>query len=205
MQDDISDGVAWLIGRGIVDRKRVAIVGGSYGGYAALAGLTFTPELYAAGVCLFGASDLPEFLRNIPPSWKPFMGDLAVKIGDPDKSEDAQRLVRQSPINSVDQIKAPLLVYHGANDELIRKTQADRFVATCRRNGKEVEYLVAADEGHGFSDPLNEEAVYIAIERFFAKHIGGRWQANVPREVEDRLGALKLTASQSLVLAGQNR
>ena len=194
MQDDITDGVAWLVAQGIVDRKRVAIVGGSYGGYAAMAGLAFTPDIYAAGVCLFGASDLVDFVESIPPHWKPFLGDLAVKIGDPGNPRDAQRLAWQSPIHATDQIKAPILVYHGAKDELIQKSQADRFVAACRSSGVRVEYLTSPTEGHGFSDPLDEQAVYIAIERFLADHIGGKRQLDVPREVEERIASLRMSS-----------
>jgi dienelactone hydrolase len=198
MQDDITDGVEWLIENGIADPKRIAIVGGSYGGYAALAGLTFTPNLYAAGVCLFGASNLPEFIRDIPESWKPFLGDIFVKIGNPDLPEDLQRLTWQSPINFTQEIKAPVLVYHGAKDSLIRKSQADRFVSTCRVHGVNVDYLVSAEGEHGFFDSLDEQAVYIAIERFLALHIGGRSQKNVPRNVEDRLSQLRATAAAAV-------
>ena len=194
MQDDISDGVVWLVLSGIADAKRVGIVGGSYGGFAALSGLAFTPDLYAAGVCLFGASDIAAFIRDVQPSWRPYLGDIAVKIGNPDRPDDARRLAWQSPINSTDQIKAPVLLYHGEKDEIIRKSQSDKFVTACRSSGVNVQYLVSAVEGHGFSDPLDEQAVYIAIERFLANYIGGMRQDDVPVEVEERLSALRKTA-----------
>lgn len=196
MQDDISDGVAWLIASGIADPKRIAIVGGSYGGFAALAGLAFTPDLYACGVCLFGASNLPDFIREIPDSWKPFYGDLAVKIGSPDSPSDARRLAQQSPIHFTDQIRVPVLVYHGAHDKIVRQFQADRFVAACRKSQVNVDYLSAANEGHGFTDALNEQAVYIAIERFLAAHIGGQCQHDVPTDIEKRLSKLRSSTKQ---------
>lgn len=190
MQDDISDGVAWLVESGIADRRRIAIVGGSYGGFAALAGVTFTPGLYACGVCMFGASNLVDFVRDIPDDWKPFHGDIAAKIGNPALPTDKRRLAWQSPVNFTSQIRAPLLVYHGARDRLIRKSQADRFVDACRSNGVDVDYLVSAQGGHGFTDPLDEQAVYIAIERFLSAHIGGKTQRDVPADVEARLKEL---------------
>ncbi|MEI6337965.1 MAG: alpha/beta fold hydrolase [Verrucomicrobiota bacterium] len=198
MQDDISDGVAWLIENGIADPKRIAIVGGSYGGFAALAGLAFTPDLYACGVSLFAASNLPDFVRDIPEDWMPFFGDLAVKVGNPSLPEDARRLARQSPVNFTHQIKVPVMVYHGAKDHLIRQSQADRFVSACRSSGVNVDYLLSPSGGHGFTDPLDEQAVYIAIERFLSEHIGGRRQQDVPRNVEDRLAELRLTGDAAL-------
>ena len=198
MQDDISDGVEWLIENGIADPKRIAIVGGSYGGFAALAGLAFTPDLYACGVSLFAASNLPDFVRETPEDWMPFFGDLAAKVGNPSLPEDARRLARQSPVNFTHQIKVPVMVYHGAKDRLIRQSQADRFVSACRSSGVNVDYLLSPSGGHGFTDPLDEQAVYIAIERFLSEHIGGRRQQDVPRNVEDRLAELRLTGDAAL-------
>jgi dipeptidyl aminopeptidase/acylaminoacyl peptidase len=195
MQDDISDGVNWLVSIGIVDVRRVAIVGGSYGGYAALAGLAFTPDMYAAGACLFGPSDLSAFVREVPATWRHFQGDLSVMIGDPDLPEDAKRLAWQSPIHSTEKIKVPVMLYHGEEDEIVLKSQTDRFVTACRSSGVNVDYLISMDEGHGFLDPINEQAVYVAIERFLAKHIGGKQQVDVPQEVERRLVILRKSAS----------
>jgi len=198
MQDDISDGVAWLIETGIADPKRIAIVGGSYGGFAALAGLAFTPDLYACGVSLFAASDLPSFVRDIPEDWVPFLGDIAVKVGNPSLPADKRRLDSQSPINFTHQIKSPVLVYHGAKDPLVRQTQADRFVTSCRSSGVEIDYLLSATGRHGFTDPLDEQAVYIAIERFLSEHIGGRSQLDVPRDIEERLADLRWNGEEAL-------
>jgi dienelactone hydrolase len=196
MQDDLTDGVEWLIRRKVVDPGRIAILGGSYGGFAALAGLAFTPGLYAAGVCLFGASDLPAFVREIPPRWKPFQGDLNLKIGNPGDPEDVRRLVWQSPLHATDAIKAPVLVYHGARDNVVKISQAQNFVAACRARNLSVEYLVAPDEGHGFADPANEQAVYRAIEVFLARHLGGSSPDSTPPEIEDRLTELRTNGRQ---------
>jgi dipeptidyl aminopeptidase/acylaminoacyl peptidase len=191
MQDDLSDGVAWLIESGIADPKRIAIMGGSYGGFAALAGLTFTPDLYAAGISLFGASNLVDFIREVPPSWKPFLGDLSVKIGNPDIPSEEQRLSKQSPVYFTDRIKVPVMVYQGTNDGIVRKSQGDQFVRACRTSGVAVDYLVSPEGGHGFADPLDEQAVYLGIGRFLARHIGGLEQRDVPAELERRLEMLR--------------
>ena len=191
MQDDLTDGVNWLIAEKIADPRRIAILGGSYGGFAALAGVAFTPDLYAVGVCFFGASDLPAFVREIPPTWKPFLGDLNLKIGNPADPVDALRLARQSPIHAISSIKVPLLVYHGAKDQTVRIAQAHRFVAACRSQGVSVDYLVALNEGHGFSDPGNEQAVYLAVERVLAEHLRGSASEVVPSAIENRLAELR--------------
>jgi dipeptidyl aminopeptidase/acylaminoacyl peptidase len=191
MQDDLSDGVKWLIAQGIADPERIAIVGGSYGGFAALAGITFTPDLYRCGVSLFGASNLPDFVRNIPETWKPFYGDITVKIGNPDCPADERRMSGQSPVHFTEQIRAPVMVYHGAQDKIVHRSQSDRFVAACRKDRIIVDYLIAEDEGHGFTNPLNEQAVYLAIERFLAKHMGGRCQKEVPHNLEEHLFKLR--------------
>jgi dienelactone hydrolase len=195
MQDDISDGVKWLISQGIANPDRVAIVGGSYGGFAALAGITFTPDLYQCGISLFGASNISEFVRDIPDTWKPFYGDIQVKIGNPESPADERRMSEQSPVHFTKEICAPVMVYHGALDKIVRRSQADSFVAACRKDRVDVEYLLAPDEGHGFTDPLNEQAVYVAIERFLAKHLGGRCQDEVPLNVEERLSKLRALTS----------
>ena len=173
MQDDITDGVRWLIQNQISDPSKIAIFGGSYGGFAALAGVTFTPELYAAGISLFGASDLIEFVKDIPPDWRSFQGDIDFKIGNPKRPADIEMMFNQSPVNFIDNIKVPLLVYQGALDQIVKRSQADTFVSKCRRSGKSVDYLFSDNEGHGFSDPAVEQAVYLAIEQFLAPILGG--------------------------------
>lgn len=201
MQDDISDGVNWLIAKGIANPNRIAIVGGSYGGFAALAGITFTPDMYKCGVSLFGASNLPDFVREIPNSWKPFYGDIAVKIGNPNCPVDSRRMAGQSPVNFTGKIRSPVMLYHGAKDKIVRHSQSERFVAACREDRITVDYLLAEDEAHGFTDPLTEQAVYVAIERFLAAHMGGHFQKEIPRDVEQRLSKLKAAGSAACVEA----
>ncbi len=190
MQHDITDGVQYLIKQGIADPKRVAIYGGSYGGYATLAGLAFTPELYAAGISYVGPSNIITLLNSIPPYWAPLKKIFAVRVGDMEKPEELKMLEEQSPLNSARNIQAPLLVVQGANDPRVKKAESDQIVVALRDLGRQVEYLVAPDEGHGFAGRDNRMAMYTAMERFFAKHIGGRYQESVTPEVEKKLNAL---------------
>jgi dipeptidyl aminopeptidase/acylaminoacyl peptidase len=174
MQTDVTDGVEHLIRTGTADSRRVAILGGSYGGYAALAGLAFTPDVYAAGVCLFGISDLLAYATNSPVEWEAFAGDQVRRVGDPGSSAGRSQLNRCSPVHHANSFKAPLLIYHGANDPLIPVSHARRMVAALERNAKPVDYLLSSSEGHGFSHPESEMAVYRAIEIFLHKHLGGK-------------------------------
>ena len=191
MQDDITDGVRWLVSSRISDPAKIAILGGSYGGFAALAGVTFTPELYAVGVSLFGPSNLTEFVTHLPESWQAVEGDIKVKIGDPKKESDRERMSEQSPVHFVDQIRVPLLIYQGALDGVVKRQQADAFVGKCRSLGKTVDYLVSNDEGHGFIDSTNEQAVYAAIERFFEPILGGLMNREPESLVSSRIDSLR--------------
>ena len=170
MQDDVTDGVRWLVKEGIADPKRIAIYGGSYGGYATLAGLAFTPDLYAAGVDYVGVSNLLTFMRTIPPYWKPMLGMMQEMVGDMDK--DVDLLKAASPVFHVDRIRAPLLIAQGAKDPRVAKAESDQMVEAMRKRGVEVEYLVKANEGHGFRNEENRFEFYEAMERFLARHIG---------------------------------
>jgi dipeptidyl aminopeptidase/acylaminoacyl peptidase len=190
MQHDITDGVQYLIDQGIADPDRVAIMGGSYGGYATLAGLTFTPDLYAAGISIVGPSNLITLLNTIPPYWAAIRNVFNVRVGDPDDQEDAARLREQSPYFHADRIRVPLLVIQGANDPRVRQSESDQIVVAARDNNVQVEYMVAPDEGHGFAGLENRMAMMVAIERFFAMHIGGRAQDDVPADIQQRLGDL---------------
>jgi dipeptidyl aminopeptidase/acylaminoacyl peptidase len=170
MQDDLTDGVQWLIAQGVADPSRVAIYGGSYGGYATLAGLAFTPELYAAGVDYVGVSNLLTFMKSIPPYWKPFLAMLQEMVGDMEKDEAMLRAA--SPVFSADRIKSPLLIAQGAKDPRVVKSESDQMVDAMRKRGVEVEYIVKDNEGHGFRNEENRFEFYEAMERFLAKHIG---------------------------------
>ena len=172
MQDDVTDGVQWLIKQGIADPKRIGIYGGSYGGYATLAGLVYTPDLYAVGVDYVGVSNIFTFLKAIPPYWKPYLAMLYEMIGDPEKDKDL--LTAASPVFHSDKIKVPLLIAQGANDPRVNKGESDQMVEALKKRGIEVPYIVKANEGHGFSNEENRFDFYRAMEEFLGKHLGGR-------------------------------
>ncbi|MDX6556618.1 MAG: hypothetical protein QOD86_2813, partial [Miltoncostaeaceae bacterium] len=175
MHDDLVDAVAWAVEEGVADPARVAIYGGSYGGYAALVGATFTPSLFAAVISYVGPSSLVTLIRSFPPYWRPFLESTWYRyVGDPDDPEELPDLEARSPLNRVDEIVAPLLVIQGANDPRVTKVESDQIVAALRERGVEVEYIVKDDEGHGFVRPENRLDAYGAIERFLARHLGGR-------------------------------
>jgi dipeptidyl aminopeptidase/acylaminoacyl peptidase len=190
MQHDVSDGVRWLVERGIADPSRVGILGGSYGGFAALAGVAFTPELYAAAVSIVGPSSIPTLLESIPPYWEPLRRTFGVRVGDPDVPAELDRLRSQSPLYSASRIRAPLLVAQGANDPRVKKSESDQIVRALRELGRAVEYLVAPDEGHGFASEESNQALFAKIEEFLATHLGGRRQSEMPVRVRSRLEAL---------------
>ena len=170
MQDDITDGVNWLIAQGIADAKRVAIYGGSYGGYATLAGLCFTPDLYACGIDYVGVSNLLTFMQTIPPYWRPLLEMMYEQVGDPEK--DLEMLRAYSPALQAHLIKAPLFIAQGANDPRVNKAESDQMVEALRARGVEVEYMVKDDEGHGFHNQENRFDFYRAMERFLKEQMG---------------------------------
>ncbi len=170
MQDDITDGVNWLIAQGIADAKRVAIYGGSYGGYATLAGLCFTPDLYACGIDYVGVSNLLTFMQTIPPYWRPLLEMMYEQVGDPEK--DLEMLRAYSPALQAHLIKAPLFIAQGANDPRVNKAESDQMVEALRARGVEVEYMVKDDEGHGFHNQENRFDFYRAMERFLKAQMG---------------------------------
>ncbi len=169
MQDDVSDGVAYAIKEGVADRKRVAIYGASYGGYATLAGLAFTPELYACGVDYVGVSNLFTFMKTIPPYWKPMLDMLHEMVGDPE--QDKELLAAVSPVLHADKIRAPLFIAQGAKDPRVNKDESDQMVAALKKRGIDVEYMVKENEGHGFHNEENRFEFYEAMERFLDKHL----------------------------------
>jgi dipeptidyl aminopeptidase/acylaminoacyl peptidase len=169
MQDDITDGVQWLVERGVVDAKRIGIYGASYGGYATLAGMAFTPELYACGVDYVGVSNLFSFMNTIPPYWAPFLTMMHEMVGHPE--HDAEQFRATSPVFHADKIRAPLFVAQGAKDPRVNIDESDQIVAAVRQSGYEVEYMVKDNEGHGFRNEENRFEFYRAMEAFLAKHL----------------------------------
>ncbi|TFV56132.1 S9 family peptidase [Mycobacterium sp. PS03-16] len=175
MHDDLIDGVNWAVEQGYADPDRVAIFGGSYGGYATLVGVTFTPDVFAAAVDYVGISDLANFMRTLPPIARPHLANnWHTYVGDPDDPQQLADMMARSPITRVDQIRTPLLTIQGANDVRVVQAESDNLVNALRARGVEVEYLVQTTEGHGAVNPENVIEMYTTIERFFARHLGGR-------------------------------
>lgn len=199
MQHDISDAVQYLIQQKISDPKRIAIAGGSYGGYATLAGLAFTPDLYACGFDIVGPSNIITLLNSIPPYWKPMLKIFEKRVGNPNDPEERKKLESQSPLNFANNIKAPLYVVQGANDPRVKKAESDQIVAALRDLGRDVEYMLAPDEGHGFLNELNRLAMYTAMEKFFYKHLKGRLQEDVKKEIQKRLNELTVDISTIVI------
>jgi dipeptidyl aminopeptidase/acylaminoacyl peptidase len=171
MQDDITDGVNWLIEKGIADKDRVAIYGASYGGYATLAGMAFTPNLYACGIDYVGVSNLFTFMGTIPPYWEPFKKMMYEMVGDPENEKDSEMLRAASPVFHADKITAPLFVAQGAKDPRVNVDESDQMVAAMKKRGVEVEYMVKEKEGHGFRNEENRFEFYRAMETFLSKHL----------------------------------
>ena len=174
MHDDLVDAVRWAIDRGIADPERVAIYGGSYGGYAALVGATFTPDLFRCAVDIVGPSNLITLIKSIPPYWKPLLAIFHERVGNPETEDEF--LKSRSPLFGVDHIKIPMLIAQGANDPRVKQAESEQIVAAMEERGIDYEYLLFPDEGHGFAKPQNRLKFYAAAEGFLAKHLGGRSQ-----------------------------
>jgi dipeptidyl aminopeptidase/acylaminoacyl peptidase len=177
MQHDLTDAVKWAIAKGIADPKKVCIYGGSYGGYATLAGLVFTPELYSCGVDIVGPSNIKTLFEAIPPYWAPFKKQMLLQVGDVENDEAFNKKI--SPLFHADNIRVPLIVAQGANDPRVNIREADQIVAAMRAKSLPVTYVVYSDEGHGFARPNNRLDFYGRVDEFLAKHLGGRsepWQ-----------------------------
>jgi len=195
MQDDITWGVKHLIKEGIANKDKVAIMGGSYGGYATLAGLAFTPDVYACGVDIVGPSNIFTLLESVPAYWEAGKAFLYGMVGDPN-TEDGKKLIKDaSPLFSVDNINKPLLIIQGANDPRVKQAEADQIVIALREKGKKVDYLLAKDEGHGFAKPLNSKAMYAKVEQFLAEVLGGRYQSEMADDVKSTLESLTVDIS----------
>ncbi len=185
MHFDLLDGKEWAIKQGYADPKKVGIYGGSYGGYATLAALAFTPDEFACGVDIVGPSNLITLLNSFPPYWAPMKSMFERRVG---RLSEEEFLKSRSPLFSAQKIKSPLLIAQGANDPRVKQQESDQIVAAMRKNGKDVEYLVFPDEGHGFARPENNMKFYAAAEAFLAKYLGGRQE---PPNEKDRFDELK--------------
>ncbi len=174
MHNDLVDGVNWAIQHGIADPKRIAIYGGSYGGYAALVGATFTPDLFCCAVDIVGPSNLITLIKTIPPYWSTFLATFHKRVGNPDTEEEF--LKSRSPLFRVDQIKIPMLIAQGANDPRVKQAESEQIVEAMKSKGISYEYMLFPDEGHGFAKPENRLKFYAAAEKFLARYLGGRYE-----------------------------
>jgi dipeptidyl aminopeptidase/acylaminoacyl peptidase len=174
MHNDLVDAVYWAIEHGIVDPKRIAIYGGSYGGYAALVGATFTPDLFCCAVDIVGPSNLVTLIKTIPPYWSTFLATFHRRVGNPETEEEF--LKSRSPLFKVDQIKIPLLIAQGANDPRVKQAESEQIVAAMKDKSIEYQYMLFPDEGHGFAKPENRLTFYAAAEKFLARYLGGRYE-----------------------------
>jgi dipeptidyl aminopeptidase/acylaminoacyl peptidase len=174
MHDDLLDAVDWVVGHGHADRSRVAIYGGSYGGYAALAGAAFTPDVFACAVDIVGPSNLKTLIESIPPYWAPMIAQFHTRVGNPDTEEEF--MWERSPLSKAGDIRIPLLIAQGANDPRVKQAESEQIVAVLTEKGIDHEYMLFPDEGHGFAKPENRLTFYAGAERFLAKHLGGRFE-----------------------------
>ena len=176
MQDDLIDAVNWSIEMGIADPEKIAIMGGSYGGYAVLAGLTLSPGVFACGVDIVGPSNLITLLESVPPYWKPEIEQWTRRVGDFRTEEGRKLLLERSPLTYVDRIERPLLIGQGANDPRVKQNESDQIVKAMQEKGLPVTYVLYADEGHGFARPENRLSFYAIVEAFLAEYLGGRYE-----------------------------
>jgi dipeptidyl aminopeptidase/acylaminoacyl peptidase len=195
MQHDLTDGANYLVSQGIADKQRLGIMGASYGGYAALAGATFTPDLYQAVISYVGPSSLITLLESFPPHYRPYLGQFYSAVGDPEIEADRVDMQARSPINFVDNIKVPLMLVQGANDPRVTQIESDNIARVMYQQQLPVEYVLAKDEGHGFRKRDNKLAYILAMEQFFAKHIGGRVDEQVSPTLATHLETLKVDVS----------
>ncbi|WP_299494754.1 S9 family peptidase [uncultured Shewanella sp.] len=196
MQNDLTDGVQFLIDEGIADKQRVGIMGASYGGYAALAGITFTPDVYRAAVSYVGPSSLITLLESFPERFRPYLARFYNAVGDPLIAADRKDMLARSPIEFVDKIKTPLLLVQGANDPRVTQQESDNIAKVMFKQSLPMEYILAKDEGHGFLKRQNKLAYVVAMEQFFAKHLGGRADSNGPSVISAHLDTLKVDVSR---------
>lgn len=196
MHDDLIDAVDWAVAQGIAQKERVAIMGGSYGGYATLAGLTFTPEVFACGVDIVGPSNLETLLETIPPYWAPMVKQFHERMGNPNTPEGLALLKARSPLHKADRIVRPLLIGQGANDPRVKQSESDQIVTAMETHGIPVTYVVFPDEGHGFHRPENNLAFTAIAEAFLASVLGGRAE---PFDGEVARSTAEIRTGQELV------
>ena len=191
MHNDLIDGVNWVVKQGVVDPHKMCVYGGSYGGYATLVSVSFTPKQFTCAVDYVGPSSLITLVESFPAYWKPFLeGSWYRFVGDPAKPEDRKDMWARSPLSRVDQITTPLVIVQGANDPRVTKKESDQLAVALRQRGVKVQYLLAANDGHGFLNPDNRLALYHTMERFFAQYLKGRTQATTPAGVDARIRAM---------------
>ncbi|TKJ45482.1 S9 family peptidase [Candidatus Aerophobetes bacterium Ae_b3b] len=182
MHHDLVDAVNWAVEEGIADPKKVAIFGWSYGGYAALVGATFTPNLFCCAVDGVGISNLITWIKTVPPYWTTLLAMLHKRVGNPDTEQEF--LKSRSPLFKVDEIRIPILIAQGANDPRVKQAESEQIVEAMKKKGIEYEYMLFPDEGHGFAKPENRLKFYAAAEKFLAKHLGGRYEETIQDSVQ---------------------
>jgi dipeptidyl aminopeptidase/acylaminoacyl peptidase len=184
MHDDLIDAVDWAVKAGVAPKDQICIMGGSYGGYATLAGLTFTPDVFRCGVDIVGVSNLMTFIASIPPYWAPFLTVLRTRVGDPDTAEGKALLTAASPLTHAAKIRRPLLIAQGANDPRVKQAESEQIVAAMKKHGLPVTYALFPDEGHGFARPMNRIAFFAITEAFLSAHLGGYYLPITKAELE---------------------
>ena len=202
MHDDLIDGVKWAVDEGIANPDLIGVYGGSYGGYATLVSLTFTPEVFACGVDYVGPSSLITLIESFPAYWRPFLKGYWYRfVGDPSVETDLEDMKKRSPLFHVDRIEDPILIVQGANDPRVTKLESDQMVVALRDRGIKVGYLVADNEGHGFSNADNRMALYRSMETFFGECLGGRVQEDVPDAIRTKITELTVDVDNVTVAA----
>jgi dipeptidyl aminopeptidase/acylaminoacyl peptidase len=176
MHDDLIDAVDWAVKQKVTAKEKVAIYGGSYGGYSTLVGLTMTPDAFACGVDIVGPSNLQTLIATIPPYWKAFFEEFASRVGDPRTEEGKKLLAERSPLTHADKIKKPLLIGQGANDPRVKQAESDQIVNSMKAKNLPVTYVLYPDEGHGFARPANRTSFYAIAEGFLSQCLGGRYE-----------------------------
>ena len=205
IQTDLQEGVKFLVASGIVDARRVGIMGSTFGGYSALAGVAFSPEVYAAGISISGPVNLVSYLDSLPANWLSGRSLYATRVGESSSEAGKSQLLKQSPANAVAQIKSPIMIVQGANDRRINKAETDEFVDALTELKIPVQYLFAADEGHGMANSENQLAVMAAAEQFLAKYLNGQAQTEIRSELTARLQVLKNDDSRTIASPLENQ